>query len=1016
VRPEKLVLEAFGPFADTQTIDFRELGERNFFLIHGPTGAGKTSILDAMCFALFGETSGNERTARQARCDHAAASAATRVTLDFAVGAERYRISREPEYEREKKRGSGKTLQPPRASLWRLGESGDPAREELLASSVNAVGEQVESLLGFGADQFRQVVVLPQGQFRRLLTAASRDREEILSTLFGTALYRRIEEALREARLELERERRDLTRDRDHALDEAGVAQIADLEARRGASQVRLEEIRTRRDQLDAARVEAATRLESANAVARLLAELAEATAARRALEAASPANEAKRRELERARRAAQLESLRRAKRERSEEALRALDVEAAARDRLAQADAALQRAACDLDAEHSRADERRSAEEQLARLAVLRDTHAEQLRSARAAYETAASAEQLARSAADECERRLRGAEEAFGELERRIALHRAVAAQRDARASVLHEREEQERRRTEHDQAQLELAERIRAHRTRADGLEVAASAQAEAEATFEALRHARDREGAAILALGLVDGAPCPVCGSVDHPRPASSEGALPSEGDVGRARRFAEARTREWKEAADSEAEARRSLGEARSRVDLLSTLVTPPQLPGFGGDVASAREELDEAENAAHLADQLEARQRELGIPEARSRSEDARARWSGANEIRIHAEAAIRSAEALVPLELRDPDVLEATYHSTEERVAALRHALSRAEAAAAEAERDRALALHSLEAASRAAMEAGSREEIEAQRLRAALASHGFLGEDDLAAAVRLEEQIASLEREIERHDRSLGAARERETRAATAAEGKEQPDLAALRASAEAAEKAFLAIVEQGVAAANELETTEKQLRKLRDIAGRLEAIDARYAVVGRVAEVAAGDNPLRLPFHRFVLAAQLDLVLDAATHRLREMSGGRYALSRCAEPESRRGTAGLDLEVFDAYTGTARAAATLSGGEGFLASLALALGLADMVQASSGGIHLESIFIDEGFGSLDPEALDLALRTLLDLRDARRMVGIVSHVPELKEQIPARLEVVAGRSGSRAHFHLG
>jgi exonuclease SbcC len=686
-----------------------------------------------------------------------------------------------------------------------------------------------------------------------------------------------------------------------------------------------------------------------------------------------------------------------------------------AACDALTRADVALQRAARELDTERSRADERRRADEHLANLRSLREKHADQLRSARAAHEMAAAAEQLARADDDACQGRLREAEEAFVELERQIELHRGIAAQRDARATVLRERCEQEQRRAERDEAQRELEERTRAHRARADALTVATSAQAEAEGTLDAVLRARDRERAAILADGLSDSAPCPVCGSMNHPRPASSQGTLPSEADVERARRVAEARKREWRAAVDAEAEARRSLGEARSRADLLSTLVAPPQLPGFGGDVDRARQELDEANDAASLAKQLEARQHELDVPEARSRANQAKARWAGAEEGRIRAETALESAEALVPLELRDPEVLERSYGEAEERLIALRSALERAEGAAGDAQRDRAVAENSLEAASRAAAAAVEREETAARRLRAELASHGFLGEDDLAAAVRAEEQIAQLEREVDEHDQGLRAAREIEARAVAAAEGKEQPDLAALRASADAIQNALLSTAEEEGSAAKELQTTDAQLRRLREVSARLEAIDARYAVVGRVAEVAAGENPLRLPFHRFVLAAQLDLVLDAATHRLREMSGGRYALSRCAEPESRRGTAGLDLEVFDAYTGTARAAATLSGGEGFLASLALALGLADMVQASSGGIHLESIFIDEGFGSLDPEALDLALRTLLDLRDARRMVGIISHVPELKEQIPSRLEVVAGRSGSRAYFHL-
>ena len=186
-------------------------------------------------------------------------------------------------------------------------------------------------------------------------------------------------------------------------------------------------------------------------------------------------------------------------------------------------------------------------------------------------------------------------------------------------------------------------------------------------------------------------------------------------------------------------------------------------------------------------------------------------------------------------------------------------------------------------------------------------------------------------------------------------------------------------------------------------------------LKQFDARYQVVGRVSEVAGGKNEYRMTFQRYVLGVFLDEVLYAATQRLRVMSRGRFLLQRAKDATGGRSAGGLDLEVHDTWTGTTRAVGTLSGGESFLASLALALGLADVVQSYAGGIRLETIFVDEGFGSLDPEALDLAVRTLRDLQQGGRLVGIISHVAELKEWIDARLEVLPGRRGSRARFHV-
>jgi len=196
---------------------------------------------------------------------------------------------------------------------------------------------------------------------------------------------------------------------------------------------------------------------------------------------------------------------------------------------------------------------------------------------------------------------------------------------------------------------------------------------------------------------------------------------------------------------------------------------------------------------------------------------------------------------------------------------------------------------------------------------------------------------------------------------------------------------------------------------------LRQLGENARRMENLERRFAVVGRISDAASGRNAQRITFQRFVLATLLDGVLETASRRLRIMSKGRFDLQRARERVDQRSASGLDLSVYDAYTGTTRPVNTLSGGESFLASPALALGLADVVQAYAGGVRLETIFVDEGFGSLDPEALDLAFQTLLDLREGNRLVGIISHVPELKERIDVRLEITPGRHGSTARFSL-
>ena len=226
MKPLRLEMQAFGPFARRQIIDFRRLGDGSFFLIHGPTGSGKTTILDGLCFALFGDSSGGERDGRQMRSQHAPPELLTEVRFEFALGAERYRVERVPEQIRPARRGGGDTRQAPKAALWRLSGEGEVEQARPLATKWGEVGARVAELLGFESRQFRQVIVLPQGRFRDFLVSRSQDRERILQSLFGTEFYKRIEDALKQAASSLEREAGELRTRRQALLDQAALKDL----------------------------------------------------------------------------------------------------------------------------------------------------------------------------------------------------------------------------------------------------------------------------------------------------------------------------------------------------------------------------------------------------------------------------------------------------------------------------------------------------------------------------------------------------------------------------------------------------------------------------------------------------------------------------------------------------------------------------------------------------------------------------------------------------------------------
>ncbi|MFU8822073.1 MAG: AAA family ATPase [Gammaproteobacteria bacterium] len=871
MRPLKLELTAFGPFAHTEAIDFRVLGERRLFLVHGPTGAGKTTLLDAICFALYGDATGAERDGKGFRSQFAGPERLTSVTLDFSLGERVYRVTRQPEQERAKLRGEGTTTSPAAATLWDRTDSEDAEDEgRVVATRASQVTEAVADLLGFRSEQFRQVIVLPQGRFRDLLLAKSKEREEILRQLFDTAFYGRVEDALKGRSRELKTEADNLRAQRAALLGQQECADEGEVDAL-------LRQLETEKLAADA-RIDALQQ---------------QSSAASRALERARAQH-------------TQFEKLARAERVFAELRARAPEMERA-RARLA----AARRAAGLADLAAGVADRRAGAASAATGLENLRRKHA-------AAADAAQSA--LARLQAE------RGREPARDALRARLAdLERVLPL-----VSKLAELLEQ--------QAKIGAREGPAAARVDAARRAVATRRDQAAE-----LRRAREVGSAALLAAALRPGEPCPVCGSVEHPRKASGASAIPSpEGVAG-----AEQAVQAAEAGLEAALEAQRGVERA---------------LVGLDADVTALKRQLEGLVEPSLG-----------GVRDARQETERLRADCR-------QAQAALESA-------------VEAEQVARERRIA--------------------------LAAACEAAM---AQHETSAQALDTALAEwrkrlekSGFADEQAYLEARMPEAELDPLHTAIERFDHDLARAQALAEEARAAVEGLEPPELAAVEAAAAAAAQAYRAAADESGRLASHSDALRSLLMRLGEIGAAYRDTEARFGVFGTLASVAAGDNPHRVSLQRFVLASRLDDVLAAASLRLGTMSRGRYLLRRNTDTADRRSAGGLELEVEDAYTANTRPVTTLSGGESFQAALALALGLSEVVQAYAGGIRLDTIFIDEGFGSLDPEALDLAIDTLLALQESGRMVGVISHVPELRERIDVRLEVAAGPAGSRAAFHL-
>ncbi len=1017
MKPLLLAMEAFGPFAGTQVIDFGLLGGKTFFLIHGPTGSGKTSILDALCFALFGDSSGGEREGGQMRSHHAAPDRLTEVRFDFQLGEQRYRVLRVPEQTRPARRGGGQVRQAARAELWKLqGDGdGDALQQEALASGWSRVTEKVVQLLGFESRQFRQVIVLPQGRFFEFLKSSSGEREKILQVLFGTELYKRIEDALKRAASELTTQLEECRTRRATLLAQAGAAEPGDLQSRQAAQAQALAALRQQEGEaLEAARA-AEARWSTGQQAAACFGELDAAQRDAAALELQAPQWAQRRSELAAARQAAGLRPY--------EEALQE------ARQALAQAQAAGEQRQSLLLAARAR-DEQARAEQQrlaarsgeldalgdsIARLEAAKDRVAA-LAQARTGYAAAAAQQQQAAQAAQTAAAAAAQAAGALAQLQAAIEAQRPLAAPLQAAQMAL-EQARQRGKQAAHLQRLLAQCE-VAAAQAREQGARVEV-VQAQA---LQA-RQARDRTfqlwlagQSARLARQLAAGEACPVCGSHEHPAPAHAEGPAPGDDELARADAALEQAQAAWQAAqgqlARSQQDHAQLQGEARSLQD---TLGGPAQTGALQAQLQQAETALAAAKAAAAA---LEAGQRQW--PAAQSQATASEAGAAAAQQA-LHAcdkaleavQARLRERESGVPPELAGPGALQAALQSASTRRSELKQAIDRATQAANACALDVARLAAQADESATACVEARRRHEAKSAEFGDRLREAGFADAQAWEQARLDAAALQQLQADIEGHEQRLQAARQRVQRALLQAEGLSRPDLPALEQAHRQAQEAHLGAGKAVTQAQADLQVTRGFLDSLATIATNFGALEQRHGVLRALSDMATGQNDQRMSFQRYVLATLLEEVLDATTQRLRVMSRGRYEMRRKQDKADARSAGGLDLEVFDHYTGSARGVGTLSGGESFLASLALALGLSDVVQSHAGGIRLDAIFIDEGFGTLDPEALDFAIRTLKDLQQAGRMVGIISHVAELKDWIDARLELKASRTGSQAVF---
>ncbi len=990
MRPVRLSMQAYGPYVGRQVVDFERLGAHGLFLIHGRTGSGKSSVLDAMCFALYGETTGVERQGRDV-VSTLDPYGGTEVELEFEHLGKRYRVKRRPEQVRPKKRGSGTTVQPHSAELE------DVTAGRVVADKVGAVTTEITEMLRCDAKQFRQTIVLPQGEFRKVVTDDG-SRREVLANIFMTERFTRLVEGLRRKHNALISDGKMNEAKRSDALDALGVDDRAAADELLASALHDLAAALAERQRLDELRSRAQSDKVAGETVQTDFADLEAARARAQELSARTAEVRASEQALERARRAHGLGDVRRELAEKAEERENLTAELAQARQVLGEAEKELEEARLASAAIEPERPRLADLEVEAARLRH----HKEQVEDA-AALRADLDAARSELTAASEAHTR---AKEAVVNAQEELKAKRESLAGSAAAAAALAEAKDRERAARDAVGAATELA-RLTAELREVDAELTGATAGDDplAAALAEIALHAPS-----LLAHDLVAGEPCPVCGSVDHPEPAHGDG---SGGLTGVIQRFGEGAG----EVARLHAR-RHDLAAGALELRTSRAWHDDPDAGALDAELEAAVAVVGAAEAArsavADLTTEVEALDAELAsLTAAAAAAADIEAR--AANSVAGH-EGAVQALLASLPEELRDPTAFGAAESAAKKALDELTQRFEQA--------KDR------LEVAGRAVDQARrdvtglegrltTAEEAAASclaRFEERLAGSGFASAEELDTAAMPAEEMADLEQSVKAHHGAAHAVTGAIASLEKKVKGKEQPNVAALERALADATEAATAATEAWNAASSRVERIEENIARYDRLAEQDAALEERKRAAKRLYDVATGQvkGESRLNLETFVLRSIFGQVLTEGNRHLRHMTGGRYRLA-LKEPESTQDT-GLELNVHDSFSGGAeRAVRTLSGGEGFLASLALALGLAEVAQQQSGSTEHGALFIDEGFGSLDPAALDNAIGILRGLPQDHRMVGIISHVDELKKRIPVQLLVEGGETGSRLEVRV-
>ncbi|MBR4158167.1 MAG: SMC family ATPase [Oscillospiraceae bacterium] len=913
MRPLSLTMSAFGPYAGTTKLDLSKLGESGLYLITGDTGAGKTTIFDAITFALYGKASGDIRDASMLRSKYADPGTPTSVKLTFSCSEKVYTVERNPAYERPKQRGAGFTTENASATLTLPGGR--------IVTKWGEVDAAIREIMGVDREQFMQISMIAQGEFLKLLLASTEERKAIFRQIFKTQLFYSLQERLKADTLELNAQRDAAGKSLKQYIDgiEADEHDVLSIEVKKAKSG----ELMT---------------AEIIELLARLIAQDEETECL----------TDKRREEIGR-----QIETIsgilgRLEAREKTKSAVEEN------RSLLHEEEQRFSGLQAELDRERAAAPETEKAAEEKAKLEAELPRY-DALETLRLAIAKAQKSLDDRRADQTETGIEIEDAEKMLAARKQELSALSDTGAEKQ-RLVVEQEKKDSRKKALEalraaldeHASEKKKLVSHQQAYREASDAYERIRD-------VYNAMEKAFRDEQAGILAETLEDGKPCPVCGSPVHPKRAVKSEAAPSEESL---------------KAAKADMENAQSVVQKKSE----RCFQLKAKLEAQERSIQEKSRELDLDLDMEHEDDSvrcaLETLDEEIkGLTSAIKTEDDKIARKELLEKEIPQRESALAERQKALA--------------ETVEAIAALEGELrSKLEQLKAEAD---VLRFESRKKAKARILELDA--EISRRKEQLRRAEEAFIDSDKRRGELR--KAVEELEKQLaEKLDF------DKETEA-----GK-RDELATERKELDLRAKAVGA----------RLSANRAALRNIESKAGELDALDKRYVWMKALSDTANGrvTGKEKIMLETYIQMAYFDRILVRANRRLLIMSGNQYELKRRREAENKTSQSGLDLDVIDHYNGTVRSVKTLSGGESFKASLSLALGLSDEIQSSAGGVRLDTMFVDEGFGSLDEASLEQAIHALRSLTEGHRLVGIISHVGELKRRIDRQIIVTKTRDG--------